>query len=102
MSKAREWPGRIYLLPDTGDEGETTWCDDPAPGLDSDSADAIEYVRADAVLARIDAAVLAERARCAAVARNRWQIWAADESCPVCDDVTACKDIAAAIETEYE
>jgi hypothetical protein len=46
------WPKRIWLLPENGAAGETTWCDDPAPGDDMDPADAIEYVRAD--IARLD------------------------------------------------
>ena len=41
------YPPRIWLLPDSGDDGQTTWCDDPAPMDGMDKDDAIEYVRAD-------------------------------------------------------
>lgn len=37
-------PERIWLLPGAG--GETLWCDNPAPGIEMDEADAVEYVRA--------------------------------------------------------
>ena len=39
-----EYPDRIWLIPNSGDELETTWCDSPAPGLGSDEEDAIPYV----------------------------------------------------------
>ena len=39
-------PGRIWLLPCAGDEGETLWCDDPAPGAGMREEDAVGYVRA--------------------------------------------------------
>jgi hypothetical protein len=41
------WPETIYLLPDTGDNGDTTWCDDPAPGVNDDPKNAIAYRRLD-------------------------------------------------------
>jgi hypothetical protein len=39
---------RIYLVPDAS-EGRLgyAWCDDPAPGLDMDPSEAVEYVRKD-------------------------------------------------------
>jgi len=40
-----EFPEVIYLLPGTGEDGEATWCDDPAPGWDMDPDDAIRYVK---------------------------------------------------------
>ena len=51
MTIVSELPRRIYLLPGTGDKGETTWCDSPAPGSEMDEADAVAYVRADVVTA---------------------------------------------------
>lgn len=47
-------PETIYLIPDAS-EGVLghVWCDDPAPGIGMDPADAIEYVRADSAKARI-------------------------------------------------
>lgn len=39
-------PERIYLVPD--DDGHS-WCEDPAPGIGMETADAVEYVRADAL-----------------------------------------------------
>jgi hypothetical protein len=42
-----EYPKRIWLLPNTGEEGYTTWCDDPMP--DGEECGAIEYIRADLV-----------------------------------------------------
>ena len=43
-------PKRIWLPPNAGNDGETLWCDNPAPGAGMDEADAIEYVRADALI----------------------------------------------------
>lgn len=40
-----EFPEVIYLLPGTGEGGEATWCDDPAPGWAMDPDDAIRYVK---------------------------------------------------------
>lgn len=42
-------PKRIWLLPDAGNDGETLWCDNPAPGAEMSPEDAVEYVRADLV-----------------------------------------------------
>lgn len=42
-------PERIWLLPDAGNDGETLWCDNPAPGAGMSPEDAVEYVRADLV-----------------------------------------------------
>ena len=50
MTDKTAYPPRIWLLPDTGDGGETTWCDDPTPMDGMDKDDAIEYVRADLVI----------------------------------------------------
>lgn len=48
MDKLPEAPETIYLIPDAS-EGVLgyVWCDDPAPGIGMDPADAIEYRRAD-------------------------------------------------------
>lgn len=45
---------RIYLVPDAS-EGQLgyAWCDDPAPGVDMDPSEAVEYVRRDVHEARI-------------------------------------------------
>lgn len=40
-------PDRIWLLPCAGDEGETLWCEDPAPGAGMREDDAVGYVRTD-------------------------------------------------------
>lgn len=42
-----DMPERIWLIPNAGNDGETVWCDDPAPGADMDQDDAVEYRRAD-------------------------------------------------------
>ncbi|WP_418024892.1 hypothetical protein ACNKFW_15375 (plasmid) [Paracoccus sp. TD-10] len=42
-----EMPERIWLIPNAGNDGETVWCDDPAPGADMDPDDAAEYLRRD-------------------------------------------------------
>lgn len=42
-----DMPERIWLIPNAGNDGETVWCDDPAPGADMDPDDAVEYRRAD-------------------------------------------------------
>lgn len=42
-------PERIWLLPEAGSDGETLWCDNPAPGAGMSQEDAVEYVRADLV-----------------------------------------------------
>lgn len=42
--------GVIYLIPGEYDgEYGAVWCDDPAPGIDMKSDDAIKYLRADTV-----------------------------------------------------
>lgn len=46
---AAEMPKWIWLIPDAGNDGETVWCDDPAPGVGMDPDDAVEYVRADII-----------------------------------------------------
>ena len=38
----------IYLVPGET-EGEYLWCEDPAPGIDMNSDDAIKYIRADSL-----------------------------------------------------
>lgn len=50
-------PETIYLIPDY-DEGVLghVWCDDPAPGIGMEPADAIEYRRADTVDTELTAA----------------------------------------------
>jgi len=47
MTTKAEWPETIYLIPDTGENGETTWCDDPAPSVEDDLKNAIAYRRLD-------------------------------------------------------
>lgn len=42
-----DMPERIWLIPNAGNDGETLWCDDPAPGTGMDPDDAVEYRRAD-------------------------------------------------------
>ncbi|MEF9602652.1 hypothetical protein O4J55_09980, partial [Paracoccus sp. PXZ] len=42
-----EMPERIWLIPDAGNDGETLWCNDPAPGAGMDPDDAVEYLRRD-------------------------------------------------------
>ena len=49
MTDRSVFPPCIWLLPGTGDEGETTWCDDPTPQPGMNADDAVEYVRADLV-----------------------------------------------------
>lgn len=44
---ANKLPERIWLIPNAGNDGETVWCDDPAPGADMDPDDAAEYLRRD-------------------------------------------------------
>lgn len=39
-----DYPERIWLIPNSGDELETTWCDCPTPGIESREEDAIPYI----------------------------------------------------------
>jgi hypothetical protein len=52
---ARALPDRIWLLPLSGDEGSTTWCDDPDPEGRSEHPYAVAYIRVDAAVRACEA-----------------------------------------------
>ena len=70
-------PERIWLQLGAGDHGSHTWCDQNQ-GWDDDGPNEPEYVRADLHQAAIDAAVLAERERCAAWVLASDHLWPGD------------------------